>query len=247
MKRSKANEMIKHTIEITKKLKFPLPGFAYYTLEQWKKLEEDEREIVENMLGWDITDFGTGDFDKYGLTVFTFRNGNFYNKERYPKPYAEKLLFVQDGQILPYHYHWSKMEDIINRGGGDLEVTLYNSTKPDFIDRESASAGKTGGFSNTDVTVVMDGRRVNVPAGGKLICKPGSSITLTPGVYHTWQGIPGTGDVLLFEVSTTNDDFADNRFYLPGERIPIIEEDEQAEYLVFSDYPKYTRFDFIRN
>lgn len=66
-------------------------------------------------------------FMEVGLTVFVFRNGNFNNKEKYPKPYCEKLLYVRDGQILPFHFHWSKTEDIINRGGGDLEITLYQS------------------------------------------------------------------------------------------------------------------------
>ena len=244
MKRSKSNEIIQYTIDAVTKAQFPLPKFAYYGLEEWKNLKEDEIEIVENMLGWDITDFGSGDFDKIGLTIFTFRNGNFYKKDKYPKPYAEKLLYVMDGQILPYHYHWDKMEDIINRGGGDLEVTLYNSTAEDFADVEGGRAGKKGTFADTDVTVSLDGKAVTVPAGGKVICKPGSSITLTPGIYHMWQGVPGTGDVILYEVSTTNDDTIDNRFYEVGERIPTMEEDVEARYLMFADYPKYTPFTY---
>ena len=113
MKRSEANSIIQHTIDVAEKMAFPLPKFAYYTPEDWKNLKEDEIELVENMLGWDITDFGSGDFNKIGLTIFTFRNGNFYAKDKYPKPYAEKLLFVNDGQILPFHYHWSKMEGLL--------------------------------------------------------------------------------------------------------------------------------------
>ena len=138
------------------------------------------------------------------------------------------------------------MEDIINRGGGDLEVRLYNSVEADFKDVEGGRAGKKGQFAETDVTVTMDGRKVTVPAGGKVICKPGSSITLMPGQYHSWQGVPGTGDVMLFEVSTTNDDTIDNRFHTAGERIPTMEEDEEARYLMFADYPKYTAFEFIK-
>ena len=30
------------------------------------------------------------------------------------------------GQDSPLHYHWSKMEDIINRGGNDLYITVFN-------------------------------------------------------------------------------------------------------------------------
>ena len=59
MKRSEANSIIQHTIDVAEKMAFPLPKFAYYTPEDWKNLKEDEIELVENMLGWDITDFGS--------------------------------------------------------------------------------------------------------------------------------------------------------------------------------------------
>lgn len=244
MKRSKANEMILYVMEALKNAKFPLPPFAYYTPDEWKDLDESEEELVENMLGWDITDFGSGDFERIGLTVFTFRNGNSHAKEKYPKPYAEKILYVKDGQILPYHYHWEKREDIINRGGGDLELTLYNAVPEDFADVEGGRAGAPGRFDDTPVIATVDGKKLTVPAGGKLILKPGQSISIEPGQYHMWQGVPGTGDVILFEVSTTNDDTIDNRFYRKSERIPSLEEDEEPKYLIFADYPRYTRFKF---
>lgn len=228
MKRSEINRVIDWAIETAAKFGYPLPPFAYYTVEDWKNLQEDEREVVENMLGWDITDFGSDDFDRVGLTIFTFRNGNFHKKQQYPKPYAEKMLLVADGQILPYHFHWSKMEDIINRGGGDLKVWLYNSDENEQL-------------SNDDVTVTIDGRKVTVPAGGEVILKPGQSITLLPGQYHKWQGVPGTGDVMLFEVSTTNDDCTDNRFYEAPDRLPVIVEDEEPRHLIFIDYKNYVQ------
>lgn len=239
MKRSEANRIIQYAIDTMQRAGYPLPPFATYTPEQWKALSADKRELVDNMLGWDITDFGSGEFEKIGLTIFTFRNGNFHQKDQYPKPYAEKLLLVNDGQILPYHYHWSKMEDIINRGGGDLAVTLYNATQEDFEDVAGGRSGKPGCFADTPVTVAIDGRRVTVPAGGTVVCRPGQSITLCPGQYHTWQGVPGTGDVILFEVSTTNDDTIDNRFHTAGDRIPTMVEDEEARYLIFADYAQY--------
>ena len=62
-----------------KKAGYPMPPFAYYSVDDWKNLGDDEEELVENMLGWDISDFGSGDFNKVCLTIFTFRNGNFYN------------------------------------------------------------------------------------------------------------------------------------------------------------------------
>ena len=138
------------------------------------------------------------------------------------------------------------MEDIINRGGGDLEVTLYNATPEDFGNVEGGRAGKPGQFAGTPVTVGIDGKKVTVPAGGKVVTTPGQSITLLPGQYHSWQGVPGTGDVILFEVSTTNDDTIDNRFHTAGDRIPSMEEDEKARYLIFADYPKHTNYSFIK-
>ena len=52
MKRSKANEIIQYTMDSMKKAQFPLPPFAYYGLEDWKNLDASERELVENMLGY---------------------------------------------------------------------------------------------------------------------------------------------------------------------------------------------------
>ena len=48
--------------------------------------------------------------------------------DKYTKTYAEKLLVVKEGQMAPMHFHWNKMEDIINRGGGNVLITVYNST-----------------------------------------------------------------------------------------------------------------------
>ena len=226
MKRSELNSIIEDTIKFMEDRGLPLPPFAYWGVPEWKAAGKENEEIVENMLGWDITDFGSGDFEKIGLTIFTFRNGNFYKKDKYPKPYAEKLLLVGDGQILPYHFHWKKMEDIINRGGGNLIITLYNSDENED-------------FANTDVTVTVDGKKITVPAGSSVTLHPGQSITLMPGQYHMWKGEEGTGRVMLFEVSSTNDDTIDNRFHTAKSRLPEIEEDEPAKYLLFQDYKNY--------
>ncbi len=80
-------------------------------------------------MGWDITDFGSGDYEKIGLFLFTIRNGRQADLKRMRgKLYAEKLLIADVGQVTPMHFHWNKSEDIINRGGGDLVIQLYNST-----------------------------------------------------------------------------------------------------------------------
>jgi D-lyxose ketol-isomerase len=227
MKRSELNRIIDGALDFVRGHGIEFPPFAVWSPNDWRKLKEDEREIVDNMLGWDISDFG-GDFKKIGLTIFTFRNGNFNNKKKYPKPYAEKLLLVDDGQELPFHFHWSKMEDIINRGGGDLILHVYNSDeKEDFAD--------------TDVEIAVDGKKMVVSAGSTVRLRPGQSITLMPGQYHNW--ISEKGKVMLFEVSTTNDDTIDNRFHSAKGRFPEIEEDVEPKYLIFQDYKNFVNFE----
>jgi len=226
MKRSEINEIITKVMKKCEENNLPLPPFAYYSLKDWKKAKEEYQEAIDTMLGWDVTDFGTGDFYSTGLAVFVFRNGSFNKSERYPKPYCEKLLYVFDGQKLPNHFHWQKCEDIINRGGGDLKITLWEADEEENL-------------SDKDVTVTIDGKKHTVKAGGSVILKPGESITLLPYQYHQWQAVPGTGDVFVFEVSTTNDDNVDNRFYNIGDRIPEVIEDEEPKYLMFSDYDKF--------
>jgi len=229
MKRSELNDIIRTAIEFMDARSLPMPPFARWKKEQWQAAGPEYREIVDNMLGWDITDFGSGDFAKVGLLIFTFRNGNFADTKRYPKPYAEKLLLVGDGQELPYHFHWKKMEDIINRGGGNLLLELRASDP-------------NGAFTDEPVEVSIDGRSVTVKPGDTVRLRPGESITLVPGQYHRWVGEPGTGPVMLFEVSSTNDDNVDNRFHTASGRFPSLTEDVEPTYLIFKDYPRYVRF-----
>ena len=63
------------------------------------------------------------------------------------------------------------------------------------------------------------------------------SITIQPYLYHDFHLEPGTGPVLLGEVSMCNDDNRDNRFYLPAGRFPVIEEDEPPFRLLCNEYP----------
>jgi D-lyxose ketol-isomerase len=159
MKRSEINRIIREAYDFVHGRGIEFPPFAKWSPDDWRELEETQRELVDNMLGWDVTDFG-GDFRKTGITIFTFRNGNLNKRDAYPKPYAEKLLLVEDGQELPYHFHWSKMEDIINRGGGNLIMHVYNSDKDE-------------GFAGTDVLLNIDGKKITVPPGGEVCLKPG--------------------------------------------------------------------------
>ena len=88
------------------------------------------------------------------------------------------------------------------------------------------------------VTVNVDGHKYEIEAGGTVILKPGESITMQRGQYHSFWGEPGYGKVLVGEVSMVNDDNADNRFYEPAGRFPEIEEGEPVLYYLCSEYPR---------
>ena len=225
MKRSRINEVIKDMEKLIKEHGFEIPPFAKWTPEDWQNIGHEYDEIRENALGWDITDFGLDKFDEVGLSLLTIRNGNQKMPQKYPKPYAEKLLMLYEGQKAPMHYHWSKMEDIINRGGNDVYITVYNGTE----DNEKL---------DTDVTVYKDGKKEVVPAGTQVRLTPGESITIMQYMYHDFI-VPETGGaVLLGEVSMCNDDENDNCFYEPIGRFPAIEEDEAPYRLLCNEYPE---------
>ena len=226
MKRSRVNEIIRQTEKLLSDNGYVLPPFLNWTPEEWQEKGHECDEIRDNALGWDVTDFGTGDFDHIGLTAVTLRNGNQKDPARYPKPYAEKYLVAREGQHTPMHFHTYKMEDIINRGGGTLLIRVYNSLPDESIDRES------------DVTVHLDGVTRTVPAGTQLRLTPGMSISIQPRLYHDFEVEPGSGDVLIGEVSQCNDDNTDNRFEPPVGRFPAIEEDEPPYRLLCNEYPE---------
>ena len=119
MNRSEINTIMRDADAFLRQHQFHLPPFAYWSPEEWAGKGDKVSEIVERRLGWDITDFGSGDYAHTGLFVFTIRNGLAANlKLGKGKLYAEKILVVGVDQVTPLHYHWTKVEDIINRGGG---------------------------------------------------------------------------------------------------------------------------------
>ena len=223
MKRSEINAIIKDFESKLREFKFALPPFLSFTPEEWAEKGHEYDEIRDNALGWDVTDYGEGHFDTLGLSLITIRNGNVHNS-KYTKTYAEKIMMLREGQVSPNHFHWNKMEDIINRGGGNVLITVYNSDEK-------------GGFADTDVKVSKDGRNYMVAAGTQIRLCPGESITIYPYMYHDFHVEEGTGAVLLGEVSMCNDDENDNRFYEPIGRFPAIEEDEPAYRLLCNEYP----------
>lgn len=230
MKRSEINRIIKeglHFIETERK--FHLPPFAKWSPEVWQTKGEEVQDIVTQQLGWDITDFGTEDFNKFGLLLFTIRNGSFQELSKPDgKIYAEKAMIVKEEQVTPVHFHYQKMEDIINRGGGELVIQLWNSTPDEKLD-----------FVN-DVIVSIDSIKVKVKAGDTISLTPGESVCLPQRNYHKFWGKKGKGTVFVGEVSRVNDDYIDNHFY-EYVRFANIEEDEEPLHLLCGDYVKYYR------
>lgn len=225
MKRSEINAIMRRADEFIRSRGFYLPPFAYWSPDDWRAKGPEVREIVENNLGWDITDFGRGDFSNFGLFLFTIRNGSAENwKTRQGKLYCEKLLIAEEDQVTPYHYHWTKIEDIINRGGGQMAIRLYPSTADHKL-------------GDSPVTVSLDGVERTVAAGTVLQLAPGESITLAQGLYHSFWAEGGR--TLIGEVSLINDDNADNCFLETIGRFPEIEEDEPPLYLLGTDYQRY--------
>ncbi|MGD1816109.1 MAG: D-lyxose/D-mannose family sugar isomerase [Pleomorphochaeta sp.] len=226
MKRSEINEVIKQFEALLKEYKFSIPQFCNWSKEEWEEKNEEYDEIRDNQLGWDITDFGMNKFNEVGFSLITLRNGN-QKDDRYEKPYAEKLLMLFENQKAPMHYHAYKCEDIINRGGGTLIISVYNANKVD------------ASLSDSDVTINTDGRSYSAKAGTKVYLKPGESITIWPYQYHDFA-VEG-GAVLIGEVSMCNDDVNDNFFYEPIGRFPKIVEDEKPYRLLCNEYPRYKK------
>ena len=226
MKRSEINKALVEMEAFINRYKFALPPFCHFTPNEWRSKGHDYDEIRDNMLGWDITDYGLGDFDSVGLSLITLRNGNQSLQDKYPKTYAEKLLYLREGQYSPMHFHWNKMEDIINRGGGNILIRVYNSTPEEMLDGVN------------DVRLHLDGHEVTVPPGTQVPLTPGESITLYPYLYHDFTVEKATGPVLLGEVSECNDDDTDNRFLEGLGRFPSIDEDEPPYRLLCNEYPR---------
>ena len=225
MKRSELNEIIREGEKFIASFGFKLPEFANWSPDDWKLNKHRAGEVIRARLGWDITDFGRGDFENLGLLLFTVRNGSADNlKSGKGMVYAEKIMISREAQVTPFHTHKVKTEDIIVRGGAPLEVRLYNGQPGAGIDDKAP------------VKVRMDGIDREVPAGGVVQIHPGSSITLEPGHVHSFWA--AGGDCLVGEVSTVNDDETDNYFLDMVSRFPDVEEDETPYRLIVADYAR---------
>ena len=223
MKRSEINQIIRDAKQLFDRHSFHLPAFSEWTPDEYRQKAADYPEIDDCQLGWDVTDFGRGQFQKFGLTLFTIRNG-VLNHPVYTKPYAEKIMISRVNQVTLLHYHVHKTEDIINRGGGKLVFEFYHhlSDDPTALDL------------NREVLMPGDGTVHHLKPGEHIAIGPGESMTLMPGIFHAFWA--EKKDVVIGEVSAVNDDHTDNIFHEPQLRFPEIEEDEAPYRLLVGDY-----------
>ncbi|PYE31733.1 hypothetical protein C8J37_110115 [Rhizobium sp. PP-WC-1G-195] len=221
--RSDINRILREAQAFMASFGYILPPFSNWTPGEMQARKDEITNITRSGLGWDITDFGMGDFAKTGLLLFTTRNGCLADLKRGGGMlYAEKAMISRLDQVTPSHTHILNTEDIINRGGGTLVVELFG--------------GRNGSCDRSEGTSVRcDGIEAVLPPGARLRLQPGESVTLSPGDWHAFWA--EESDVFVAEVSTVNDDATDNIFEDPRvTRFSGIEEDEQPFRLLVSDY-----------
>ena len=79
MKRSQINYVIDKAHAIAQTFRVCLPEFAYFTVDDWLQRERDNwQEVVDLQLGWDITDFGRGDFNQ---TAVSYTHLDVYKRQ----------------------------------------------------------------------------------------------------------------------------------------------------------------------
>lgn len=218
VKRSEIEAAIDTAVALAADHGYALPPLASWTRDEWIERAGGLAVAIERGLGWDVTDFGRGDFPRIGLTLLTVRNGTLAEQSAgLGQTYAEKVMAVGIGQETPFHLHRRKTEDIVNRGGGDLVVELVH---PDE--------------RTTPVRALVDGLPRTIAPGERLRLVPGEGVQVPRGVRHRFwaEGAP----VLAGEVSSVNDDAGDNEFLVEAPRYPRIEEDEPARRLLVGEY-----------
>ncbi len=221
MKRSVIDGTIEDALAEAARYRFALPGFATWGREEWLSRAEELAPTAERGLGWDVTDFGRGDFASVGLCLCTLRNGSLAERDSgHGQTYAEKVMFVGVGQETPFHKHERKAEDIINRGGGTLVLELRSDAD--------------GTLGEEPVRTFVDGVVREVTATERVSLAAGQSIHIAPGVFHRFWAEGSR--VFAAEVSSVNDDAGDNTFLDPFPRYAVIEEDAEARFLLVSEY-----------
>jgi len=232
MKRSEINRLISEGIEFLKSRDYSLPPQAFWSLEDWNKNKDKAAEMTKRRIGWDLTDFGSGNYKKTGLLLYTLSNGIIdTDGQIIDQCYSNKLLIVAENQMTPLHHHGRKMEDIINLGGGNLQIKIYYVGEAGQIDESSL------------VKIFCNETWESYNPGTVITLNPGERVRLDPDHYHQFWGQPGKGKVLVEEVSSVNDDQTDNFFLENLPRFPAITEDDIPKYLLCTELPGTEKFE----
>ena len=202
-----------------------LPPFALWGEDDYRADAVAARRIAERGLGWNVVEFKPGAFTADGLSVFTLRMGDWRRlADGRGRLYAEKVMYAEDGQRTPHHYHVVKTEDVINRGGARLVVELVK------VDRGGAPLKER-------FRAVKDVKALDLGPGDRVTLEPGESLTLEPFVAHAFWAEGGA--VLGGEVSLVNDNASDNYFLPPLPAPAPIEEDRPKRYLTVRDHSRF--------
>ena len=206
MRRSEINTAISAAKEVLQEFRWSLPVWSNWTPDDYLANPDLAVWLNKHQMGWDVTDFGSGNYARRGLCLFCLRNG--IQSDATSPPYAEKLLLVGEEQETPFHTHKVKLEDIINRGGGDLVIEFRQSEHADG-----------------PIELRCDGVLHRLEQDEPLCISPGSSVTIPRGLFHRFYARRDGGVVLAGEVSQVNDDGSDNYFLEPVGRFSTIIED----------------------
>jgi D-lyxose ketol-isomerase len=224
MKRSQINAAIELAHKTLREHDIHLPEYAYWSPDDWRKAGPQYERVITNMLGWACTDFGQGDFDRCGITMFDVRNGT--PEPNLGTPYGEKIFVLKPGQRLPFHFHYNKTEDIISYHGGTLMIQLYNANPDDSMNE--ATPGR----------VHCDGVEKRFEAGQIFEIPHGQSLTIVPRLYHRFWAKENGGVLVGGEISTISVPKTDNKFGAGARRFVPIEEDAEPAYLLNVDYAR---------
>jgi hypothetical protein len=234
MRRSEINRLIRGGTEFLKSRDYPLPPQAFWSFKDWNKNKDKVAEMTKRRIGWDLTDFGSGNYEKIGLLLYTLSNGIIdLDGQIIDQCYSNKLLIVGENQLTPMHHHGRKMEDIINLGGGNLQIKIYNVGEAGEVDESSS------------VKIFRNETWESYKPGTVITLEPGERVRLDAHHYHQFWAEPGKGKALVEEVSSVNDDQTDNFFLENLPRFPGIIEDEIPRYLLCTELPGTEKFEML--
>jgi len=233
MKRTEVDQQIDEAIAFIEKSGITLPHHARWDLETWYQHRDLAEEMRKRAIGWNVIDFGSADFYKTGVVLYTFSNGIFDPATYKPldQAYAHRLFILREGQEIVTEHHLTKIEDIVVFAGAGLNVELHNAGPNEELDTAN------------EVRIMRNGIWQSYKPGVIITLIPGERIRFEPKHYHRPSGHGGT--VLIEEVSDVTDDLKES-CHLPGEKALLfieVEEDEKPRHLLCTELPGTEKFD----